>query len=100
MFQEKEIRISEKTRKQMERFKEWVISPDSRELSLADKGILYTLIGMADSGYTIGQVEEYVPDSNKSVHRHLRNLEARGFVTLIPVGVGKQITGMHYRVNL
>ena len=92
--------VSNKTREQMERFREWILSADGRRLSLADKGILYTLIGMSDADYTISQVEAFVPDSSKSIHRHIRSLEADGVVTLIPISGKRQIGAMHYRVNL
>ena len=100
MVQEQEIRVSKETKEQMERFRRWVISDESRSLSLADKGVLYTLIGMSGSNFTIGQVESFMPDSNRSVHRHIRGLEEKGLVTLIPICGRRQIAAMHYRVNL
>ena len=51
MAMEQEIKVSRDTERQMMRFRSWIISKESRGISVADKGILYNKAKWFDDMY-------------------------------------------------
>ena len=94
------IMTEEQANEQMQRFFSKIAAGEMNHVSLRERGLLYTLIAMSSEKNVIGAVEDVLPDSKECLRGHLRDLVDGGFVSLDPIDAGRQISRMHYVVNL
>ena len=88
----------QETNEQMQRFFDKMASGELRDMPLEERGILFTLIGLSEEKYCVGEVEDILPDSTETLRKHLNSLVEQGFVSFAPEDAGKQISRRHYVV--
>lgn len=90
----------ERVGRQLERFMGKIASGELKDMPIAERGVLYTLIGFSAEDNVIGVTEQILPETVETVRKHLKWLVDRGYVEFRPEDAGRQISKRHYVVHI